>query len=154
MSDTSQSSGLFGTNGYIVDFPGFDLGAAHRATYHLAGLPSLGGANAEIALMIKDPKGFSAMDVDGFRDRTTATFKCSLVDSSGKVVTTFETPLKKLIWSSPIHDRSGYALYDPDKSFFPPRPDANYTLSIEYSGDSSLEGEQGTVYIWCGCGGS
>lgn len=154
ISDTSQSSGLFGTNGYIVDFPEFDLGAAHRATYHLAGLPSLGGANAEIALMIKDPKGWSATDVDELRDRTTATFKCSLVDSSGKVVTTFETPLKKLIWSSPIHDRSGYALYDLDKSFFLPRSDANYTLSIEYSGDSSLGGEQGAVYIWCGCGGS
>ena len=154
ISDTSQSSGLFGTNGYIVDFPGFDLGAAHQATYHLAGLPSLGRANAEITLMINDPKGFSATDVDELRDRTTATFKCSLVDSSGKVVTTFETPLKNLIWSSPIHDRTGYALYDLDKSFFTPKSDANYTLRIEYSGESSLRGEQGAVYIWCGCGGS
>ena len=154
ISDTSQSSGLFGSRGYIVDFPGFDLGSAHHATYHLSGLPSLGWAKAEIELTINDPKGYSATDVDELRHRTTGTFKCSLLESSGKVVATFETPLKNLIWSSPIHDRSGYALYDLDKSFFLPRSGTNYTLTIEYSGDSSLAGQHGAVDIWCGCGGS
>lgn len=157
ISDTSQSGGLFGTNGYIVDFPKFDLGTPHRATYRFTGLPSLGSAKAEIELMIDDPTGYRGhlvSDVDKFRDTLKAIVTLSLVDSSGRTIAKFESPLKNLIWSSPIHDRSGYALYDLENSFFPPRSGANYALTIDYSGDSSLAGQQGAVDIWCGCGGS
>ena len=154
ISDVSQPGGLFGTRAYIIDFPKFDLSQRYAATYHFSGTPTLGWAKSEIALMIEDPRGWLGGTVDGLKEASKGTLKCSLVDSSGKVITRFETPLKNLIWSGPIHDRSGYALYDLDNSFFRPNSDAKYTLTIEYSGDAQLVGKTGWIYVWCGCGGS
>lgn len=154
ISDASQPSGLFGSRGYIIDFPKFDLGEKYRATYHLSGTPTLGSAKAEIVLLIDEPAGFSASRADQFKDAAIGNLRCSLADSSGRLITHFETPLRDLIWSSPIHDRSGYALYDLDRSLFIPDSSANYTLTIDYSGDTKLAGRKGAVYVWCGCGGS
>src|SRR5205823_4911261 len=55
ISDASQSSGLFGTHGYVVEFPKFDLGEKYEKRFRLTRLPELGRANAEIRLVIEDP---------------------------------------------------------------------------------------------------
>src|ERR1700726_2894870 len=90
ITDTSQPSGLFGTRGYVVDFPKFDPRRPYQATYRFSGLPTLGRAKAEIDLMIEDPTGFRGhlvSEIDRFKETLTGTLTCSLVDSSGRVVT-------------------------------------------------------------------
>jgi hypothetical protein len=156
ISNVSVPSGLFGARGYIIDFPKFDLGHRYEATYHFSGVPTLGRAKAEIVLMIEDPRGYKAFEVDQLKDAAKGTLKCSLIDSSARVVTEFACPLKDLTWSSPIYGRLGYALYDYelDKSFFQPDSTEKYTLAVEYSGDETLGGKTGWIYVWCGCGGS
>jgi hypothetical protein len=146
--DISQPSGLFGTRGYAIEFPSFDLGQEHEATYHLSGLPKLGNAQAQICLLINDPS------VEPLKATLTAKVMCSLTDAAGRTIATFESPLKQLIWSSPIHDRFGYDLYDLDKSFFVPQPGEKYTLHVKYLGDRALSSKTGLIYVWCGCGGS
>jgi len=155
ISDASVPSGFFGTRGYVIDFPTFDLGQRFEASYHLSGVPTLGvRAPAEISMMVDDPRGFLASSVDSLKDMFKAILKCSLSDSSGAVITKFEAPLNSLIWSSPIHGRSGYALYELHKSFFVPNSKEKYTLTIEYSGDPGLSGKTASIYLWCACGGS
>src|SRR5437016_1889269 len=78
ISDVSQPGGLFGTRAYIIDFPKFDLGQRYTATYHFSGNPTLGWAKAEIALMIEDPNGWVGGTVDGLKEASKGTLKCSL----------------------------------------------------------------------------
>ena len=154
ISDVSQSSGGLGSRGYVIDFPKFDLGKPYQSTYHLSEIPTLGHAAAQISLMIEDSNASLASRVDQLKASSTANLKCSLSDSSGKMITKFEVPLSKLTWSSPIHGRSGYALYELEKSEFLPDSKTVYTLAVEYSGDPELNGKIGWFYVWCGCGGA
>jgi hypothetical protein len=153
IADNSQPSGLFGTRGYVVEFPKFDLGAGYEKQFKLTRLPALGRAPAEIRLVVEEP--FNATRVDELRrSAVTGTLAIKLSDSSGKEVAGYSARLSDLIWSSPIHDHVGYALYDLDHSEFVPRTEETYTLSISYSPDPTLRSKTGYFYVWCGCGGS
>ena len=156
IADASQSSGLFdlfGTRGYIVEFPKFDLGSAYQRQFKLVGLPTLGNARAEIRFVVEEP--FLATQVDELRrSAINGAVNIKLSDSSGRQVAGYSAKLSDLIWSSPIHDHVGYALYQLDHSEFLPRTGETYTLSISYSPDSTLRSKQGYLYVSCLCGGS
>ena len=148
LSDTSQPSGLFGSRGYVVDFPKFDLGTKYERQFRLAGLPTLGNAPAEIRLVVEDTT------LQNQKDSLAAKIAIMLLDSSGRQVAGYTAKLSDLIWSSPIHDHVGGALYELDHSEFVPRTDEIYTLSISYIPDTALHSKSGYIYVWCGCGGS
>jgi hypothetical protein len=93
-------------------------------------------------------------DVESLKANLSARLKCSIIDSGGRSALQIDVALKDMIWSSPIHGRSGYALYQLEGSEFVPNKDATYTMSVEYSGDAQLAGKKGSLYLWCGCGGS
>lgn len=153
IADASQSSGLFGTRGYVVEFPKFDLGSPYQRQFKLVGLPTLGHARADIAFVIEEP--FLATRVDELRRSVVdGAVNIKLSDSSGRQVAGYSAKLSDLIWSSPIHDHVGYALYQLDHSEFLPRSEETYTLTISYSPDSTLRSKQGYLYVSCLCGGS
>ena len=151
--DNSQPSGAFGTRGYVVEFPKFDLGSRYERQFRLAHLPTLGSAPAEIRFVIEEPYDNLAVD-DLRKNAATGAVLIKLLDSTGRQVTGFSAKLSDLIWSSPIHDHVGYALYELDHSEFVPRSNETYTLSVSYSPDSTLRSKTGYFYVWCGCGGS
>jgi hypothetical protein len=148
ISDTSQSSGLFGTRGYVVEFPKFDLGEKYEKRFRLMRLPKLGSAEAEIRLIVNDPT------VEKHKETLTGKIAIKLSDSSGREIAGYNKKISDLIWSSPIHDHTGHALYDVDHSDFVPRSDETYTLTVSYEPDPTLISHTAYIYVWCGCGGS
>ena len=148
ISDASQSSGGLGSRGYVVEFPKFDLGADYERQFKLAGLPTLGSAPAEIRLVVEDAT------LENQKNSLAAKIVIKLLESSGRQVAGYTAKLSDLIWSSPIHDHAGSALYELNHSEFVPRTDEIYTLSVSYIADTALQSKNGYIYVWCGCGGS
>jgi hypothetical protein len=153
ISDNSQPSGLFGTRGYIVEFPKFDLGSRYERQFRLSHLPTLGSAAAEIRFVVEEPLDMTRVD-ELRASAVTGAVTVKLFDSAGRQVTGYSAKLSDLIWSGPVHDHVGYALYELDHSEFVPHTDETYTLSVSYSPESTLRSKTGYFYVWCGCGGS
>jgi hypothetical protein len=148
IEDTSQRSGFFNTRGYLVSLPRFSLDKPYKNTFRLDGLPTINGRSTEIVFLV--PETFS-------RDRaanTNSVVEFSLVRADGTEVVHVRSALGALIWSGPVHGRSGSALYQFHESFFKPVPGEAYQLRVTYSPASGAAEGEGYFYLWCGVGGS
>jgi len=148
ISDTSEHSGFVSTRGYLIEFPRFDLGRSYDDRFRLINLPTIGGREIQIRFVVDDET------LERTKKKLDASVTVSLTDSAGNLVTEFSSKIGNLVWSSPIHGHTGYALYDSKHSLFIPRPNEAYFLHVIYSPDASLVSKSGYVYLYSGCGGS
>ena len=150
IQDTSQRGGFFSSRCYMVTLPSFPLNRPYERTFRLDGLPTIEGKPTEIAFFV--PKNFPQIHTPNAR----STIEFSLTTAEGKQVTSVNSNLGALIWSSPAHplSYSGYALYQLDRSFFQPVAGERYRLHVTYSPASGADTGEGYFYLWSGVGGS
>ncbi len=150
IQDTSQRGGFFSTRCYMVRLPPFPLDRPYEHTFRLDGLPTIEGKPTEIAFFV--PKKFSQTHAPNAR----STIEFSLVTADGKQITSLNSTLGALIWSSPANpiNYDGHALYKIDKSFFQPVAGERYRLRVTYSPELGAGSGEGYFYLWSGVGGS
>lgn len=146
--DASQRGGGFRTRGYLVELPNFRLNRPYEHTFQLVGLPTIEGKRVEIAFLV--PETFSQTHTANAH----STVEFSLSTTDGKQITSHKSTLGDLIWSSPVHGHSGYALYHLDRSFFQPVSTERYRLRITYSPAAGADSGEGYFYLWSAVGGS
>lgn len=148
IQDTSQRSGILQTRGYLVALPHFPLNRSYEHTFQLDGLPTIESKQIEIVFLV--PETFSQTRTANAH----STVEFTLSTSDDKRVTNLNSTLRALIWSSPVHDHSGYALYHLDRSFFQPVSGERYRLHVRYSPAPGADSGDGYFYLWSGIGGS
>ena len=147
ITDTSERSGFVSTRGYLVEFPRFDLGRSYDHKFRLINLPTIEGKEVQIRFVVEDET------LEQNKKTLDSRASVSLTDSAGNLVTEFSSKIGSLVWSSPVHGHTGYALYDSKHSLFIPRPNETYVLHIIYAPDVSLVSKSGYVYLYSGCRG-
>jgi len=148
IEDTSQRAILFGTRGYLVAMPRFQLDRPFDGTFRLGGLPIIEDKKTGVALIVPDTFSRERMP------NTNSIIEYSVIDSQGKEITHVKSALGALIWSSPIHGHLGSALYQLDTSFFQPASGASYRLHVTYSPEPGAGAGEGYFYLWSSVGGS
>ena len=150
IQDTSQGGGLFSTRCYMVRLPSFSLDKPYKRTFSLDGLPTIEGKPTEIAFFV--PNSFSKTHASNVG----STIEFSLSTADGKQITSLNSTLGALTWSSPAHPihYDGHALYEIDKSFFQPVAGERYRLHVTYSPVPGAGSDEGYFYLWSGVGGS
>jgi hypothetical protein len=117
-------SNLFGA-GYVIDFPEFDASRPFNASYRMAHVPKVFGRDPLIYLKFRCDFGSS----DEIKKRVTASFRVTLLDSTGTVVRSVAIPMSTGFWSE---SQNLCGAYDLDKSPLSFRFGASYALKVSY----------------------
>ena len=138
---------FFPVKGYNITFPYFYLSRQKSETYKLTGLPAK--KQAGIYLVVEEKENY--WDKDENKARLKAKVEFIIKDSKGKIVLHVNDYLKDMIWMTPPETGlAGRALYNMDTSFFNPKKNETYKLSMKFSPDENLDSLQGYVFIECG----
>jgi len=117
-------SNLIGA-GYRIDFPEFDASRPFSASYRMMHVPKVFARDPLIYLKFRCESGGS----DEIKERITASFRITLLDSAGSVIRSVEFPMSRTIWEE---SQNLCGAYDLEKSPFRFLPSASYLLKVSY----------------------
>jgi hypothetical protein len=145
--DTSHRVGPLPIRGYTISMPEFDLGEAHQAEYHVAGLTNI-GQDCGVYLAFHDPndKRFFGGEWRNLEGK----LRLELLDSRGSIVVATSGRLADYTWYEELGaSHHLVALYQLDKSYFRPNRRDEYLLRISYVPEPRLKGYKGFAYLRC-----
>jgi hypothetical protein len=135
---------LYTVRGYAVALPAFDLGQPHSAEYRVGRLPDI-GRECALYLAVDDP-GVRWLGRDQEIRKFRGRLRLRLTVVRGEELRP-EGRLSEWVWG---HWKGAHRLYQMSAVSFTPRPDALYTLRVDWDGEAGLAGVRAYGYLECG----
>lgn len=118
--------------GYAIEFPTFDASKDYAASYRLSHVPQVYGIlesrNPYIYLCFYWKRG--SADTDQIKSTVTASFRATLVRSSGQIVHSIEVPLARTTWGEA---RDLHVIADFEQAKFHFDRNSDYLLRVSYT---------------------